>query len=63
MSETEKIIFDEIKKDNYIRANTIAEKINKSEKTVYRTIKKLKDLDFVMRNSKIEGGTNEYKSL
>ena len=49
MSETEKKVFDMIKSDNYIRANTMAQKIGMSEKTIYRAIKKLKELNMINR--------------
>lgn len=49
MSETERKVYKLIKEDNYIRANVIAQKIGKSEKTVYRAIKKLKDLKMIIR--------------
>ena len=52
MSETEKNVLDEIRNNSMATAKTIAEKINKSEKTVYRAISKLKDRDIVVR----EGG-------
>ena len=38
-----------IKSDNYIRANTMAQKIGMSEKTIYRAIKKLKELNMINR--------------
>ena len=49
MSETEKKVFDMVKSDNYIRANTMAQKIGMSEKTIYRAIKKLKELNMINR--------------
>ena len=45
MSKTEKAVFDEIQKDNYETAN----QIEKSEKTVYRAIKRLNDLGRIVR--------------
>ena len=49
MSETERKVYKLIKEDNYIRANEITKKIGKSEKTVYRAIKRLKDLGMIIR--------------
>lgn len=49
MSKTVKQVFDEIKNNNYVRAKQISKKIDKSEKTVYRAIKKLKEFGFISR--------------
>ena len=49
MSETEKKVYELIKNDNYIKANVMAKKISKSEKTVYRSIKKLKEYGMIKR--------------
>lgn len=49
LSETDKDVYDIIKKDNYISAKEIASKIKKSDKTVYRSIKNLKDLKYIER--------------
>lgn len=49
LSKTEESVFYEIKNDNYIHVNKISEKINKSERTVHRAIKKLKNLDMIER--------------
>ena len=49
MSKTEKLVFEEIKKNCNIRAKDIAKTINKSEKTVYRSIKKIKEQGFIKR--------------
>jgi len=50
MSKTEKRVYEEICKNNYATAKQIAEKIGKSEKTVYRAIKKLKELQKIERS-------------
>ena len=39
MSKTEQAVFKEIKANNYATAKQIAQRIGKSEKTVYRAIK------------------------
>lgn len=49
MSETERKVYELIKKDNYARASEIAEKLDVSDKTVYRAFKKLKDLEMITR--------------
>ena len=49
LSQTDKDVYDIIKKDNYISAKEIASKIKKSDKTVYRSIKNLKDLKYIER--------------
>ena len=49
ISETERSVYDTIRKDNYIRTKQISEIINKSEKTVYRAIKQLKEKKFIER--------------
>ena len=50
MSKTEIRVFEEIRKNNYATAKQIAETIGKSEKTVYRAIRKLKDLQKIERS-------------
>lgn len=54
MSKTESSVLDEIKRNKCATAKQIASKIGKSEKTVYRAIKKLKELQ------KIEREGNDY---
>lgn len=49
LSQIDKDVYDNLKKDNYISTKAIASKIQKSEKTVYRSIKKLKDLEYIER--------------
>ena len=49
MSDTDKKIFNLIKEDNYIRAKEIRKQVNKSEKTIYRTIKNLKSNGLIER--------------
>ena len=50
MSRTEKMVLALIKENGYLTAREIAKKIGKSEKTVYRSIKTLKDLEIIQRN-------------
>lgn len=49
MSKTEKTVFDEVKRDNCATAKQISKRIKKSEKTVYRAIKRLKELGYIVR--------------
>ena len=49
MSETEIKVLKEIKKNNYARISEIAKAIEKSDKTVSRAIKKLKELKYIER--------------
>ena len=49
MSETEIKLLKEIKKNNYARISEIAKAIEKSDKTVSRAIKKLKELKYIER--------------
>ena len=49
MSETELNVYKEIKKNNYARISEIAKAIAKSDKTVSRAIKKLKELKYIER--------------
>ena len=68
MSKTEKAVLEEIRKNNYITAKLIAEQIGKSEKTVYRAIKRLKEFGYIVRigddyDGHWEVKTNEWYSL
>ena len=49
MSKTESSVLEEIKRNKCATAKQIASKIGKSEKTVYRAIKKLKELQKIER--------------
>lgn len=49
MTKTEIMVFNEIKKNNYIRVAEIAKLVGKSDKTVSRSIKKLKDFRYIER--------------
>ena len=49
MSKTELSVFNLIKKNNYVRTGEIAKIISKSDKTVYRAIKRLKELKYIER--------------
>ena len=49
LSETETEILNEIIKDNYIIAKDISLKINKSTKTIYRTLKSLEEKQYIKR--------------
>ncbi len=49
ISELSKKVLKLIKEDNYIRANEIGKKLERSEKTIYRAIKELKDNGFIKR--------------
>ena len=57
MSKTEKAVYEELNNNNYATAKQIAEQIGKSEKTVYRAIKKLKELDKVERDGSDYNGS------
>lgn len=50
MSKTEATVLEELKKNNYATAKQIAAVIGKSEKTVYRAFKRLKELQKITRN-------------
>ena len=50
MSNTEKMVLNLIKENGYYTAKDIAMRIEKSEKTVYRAIKTLKNLGLIQRN-------------
>jgi predicted transcriptional regulator len=50
MSKTEMRVYEEICNNNYATAKQIAKKIGKSEKTVYRAIKRLKEMQKIERN-------------
>lgn len=49
MSKMDVSVLEAIKKNNYVRASEIANLLNVSDKTVYRSIKKLKDLGYIER--------------
>lgn len=49
MSKTEAAVLEELKKNNYATAKQIATVIGKSEKTVYRAFKRLKELQKITR--------------
>lgn len=49
MSKTEEVVLAAIKADNSITAKKIAEKIDKSEKTVYRAIRFLRENHYIVR--------------
>ena len=49
MSDTEQRVIECIKKDNKLSAEAIAIKIGVTERTVSRTLKKLKEKQFIMR--------------
>ena len=49
MTKTETKVLLAIKKNNYARISEIAEAIEKSDKTVSRAIKKLKELQYIER--------------
>lgn len=49
LSKTELSVFNLIKKNNYVRTGEIAKIISKSDKTVYRAIKRLKELKYIER--------------
>ena len=50
MSKTEIAVLEEIDNNNYVTAKQIAGQIGKSEKTVYRAIKRLKELGKIERD-------------
>ena len=49
MTKTETKVLSAIKKNNYARISQIARAIEKSDKTVSRAIKKLKELKYIER--------------
>ena len=49
LSDVDKSVLDIIKKDNYIKVSEISEKLDKSDKTIYRSIKKLKEKKLIER--------------
>lgn len=49
ITKTQKLVLNEIKKNQYITAEEIAKVINKSDKTVYRVLKNLKDMNMIER--------------
>lgn len=56
MSKIEMEVLSAIKENNFVTGSVIAKKINKSEKTVYRTIKKLKDAGMIYREGSAYNG-------
>lgn len=49
MSKTETLVFEVIQSNNYMSAKQIATQIGKSEKTVYRAIRRLKEPGYIKR--------------
>ena len=49
MSKTDIKVFEAIKKNNYIRASEIAKLIGVSDKTIYRSTKKMKEMGYIKR--------------
>ena len=49
MSKTDIAVLDAIKRNNYVRASAIADTLSTSDKTIYRSIKKLKELGYIVR--------------
>ena len=49
MTKTDIAVLDAIKRNNYVRASAIAETLSTSDKTIYRSIKKLKGLGYIVR--------------
>ena len=49
MSKIENLVFKSIIDDNYATIKEIASQIGKSDKTVYRAIKRLKELGLIER--------------
>ena len=49
MSKTEYAVYTSILNNSLASAKTISEEIGKSEKTVYRAIKKLKEMNIIIR--------------
>lgn len=56
MSKTEGAILAAIKADNCITTKKIAEKIGKSEKTVYRAIRVLRENNYITRKGNDSDG-------
>ena len=61
LSKTEEKVYEFIKKNNMITAKQIAEKIDKSTKTVYRAVKHLKELELIERVGDDYNGTWNVK--
>ena len=61
MSMTEKTVLEIIKDNGYLTNKQIAEKIGKSEKTVYRAIKVLKEAGIIKRSGNDYNGSWELK--
>ena len=57
MSKTETLVFNVINKNNYATAKQIAASIGKSEKTVYRAINRLKELQKIERSGSDYNGS------
>lgn len=49
MSKTDIAVLEAIKRNNYVRTSEIAKALSISDKTVYRSIKKLKELGYIVR--------------
>ena len=49
MSKSEKAVFDLLKECDYLTTTSLAKKIGKTEKTVYRAIKSLKENGYIVR--------------
>lgn len=62
MSKTDMTVYETIKKNPYASAAEIASEIGKSTKTVYRAIKKLKDINYIQRIGSDYNGHWEIRS-
>ena len=49
MSKSEKAVYDLLKECDYLTIAELAKKIGKTEKTVYRAIKSLKENGYIVR--------------
>jgi ATP-dependent DNA helicase RecG len=56
MSKTEKVIYELLLECDYLTNAQLADKINKSEKTVYRAIKGLKEKGYIVREGNDNNG-------
>lgn len=56
MSKNEKLIYDLLRECDYLTIGELAKKINKSEKTIYRAIKELKENGFIKREGNDRDG-------
>ena len=56
MSKTEKLVYDLLKECDYLTNRELANKIGKSEKTVYRAIKALKENGYIRREGNDNNG-------